>query len=106
MDSEKVKEEFGYRGKPKQWQMGFDALLRHMPDYLKANKEPVADVPLQCGVSHDTFVNGLKELVEMWRETANALPGMDGARWHKCADQLEEYLNGGYEVIEKTKYHG
>ena len=48
MDIEKIKEEFGYKGKPKQWQVGFDALLRHMPDYLKADKAPVAEVP--CGV--------------------------------------------------------
>ena len=35
LDAEKIREEFGYIGKPKQWQMGFDALLKHMPDYLK-----------------------------------------------------------------------
>ncbi len=32
---EKVKEEFGYVGKPKQWQLGFDALLHHLPDIIK-----------------------------------------------------------------------
>ena len=45
MDIEGIKKEFGYKGKPKQWQIGFDALLRHMPDYVKAEKAPVAKSP-------------------------------------------------------------
>lgn len=35
---EKIKQEFGYDGKPKQWQQGFDALLRHLPDIIKENE--------------------------------------------------------------------
>lgn len=34
LDIEKVKEEFGYDGKPAQWQVGFDSLLRHLSDYV------------------------------------------------------------------------
>jgi len=48
MDAKKIRKEFGYEEKPKQWQIGFDALLRHMPDYQKeANK----DSPVHGGVS-------------------------------------------------------
>ena len=33
MTEDKIKKEFGYDGKPLQWKMGFDALLRHMSSY-------------------------------------------------------------------------
>ena len=35
MDAEKIRKEFGYIGKPLQWKAGFDALLKHMPGYIK-----------------------------------------------------------------------
>ena len=44
MDAEKIREEFGYAGKPKQWKAGFDALLKHLPDYQKeANRDSLAE---------------------------------------------------------------
>lgn len=64
MDSEKIKEEFGYKGKPKQWQVGFDALLKHMPDYLKANKEPVAKLQIERGVIKAVYDLDEEELIE------------------------------------------
>ena len=34
MDNEKIRKEFGYEGKSKEYQRGFDALLRHLPSYI------------------------------------------------------------------------
>ena len=34
-DAETIRKEFAYDGKPKQWQIGFDALLKHLPDYVE-----------------------------------------------------------------------
>lgn len=50
VDADKIRHEFGYDGKPLQWKLGFDALLRHLPTYIlvgmqeekKRNKEKVS----------------------------------------------------------------
>ena len=34
MDNEKIRKAFGYEGKSREWQRGFDALLRHLPTYI------------------------------------------------------------------------
>ena len=34
MDNDKIRKDFCYEGKSKQWQLGFDALLRHLPSYI------------------------------------------------------------------------
>lgn len=34
MDNEKIRKDFGYEGKSKEYQRGFDALLRHLPSYI------------------------------------------------------------------------
>lgn len=54
MNEEKIRKEFGYEGKSKQWQLGFDALLRHIPSYIKeANKlGPVAQLGEQTFSRH------------------------------------------------------
>jgi hypothetical protein len=49
MDAEKIRKDFGYEGKPKQWQMGFDALLRHMPDYLKGGANNPRFISIEGG---------------------------------------------------------
>jgi nicotinic acid phosphoribosyltransferase len=40
MNTETVKEEFGYSGQSQQWKQGFDALLRHLPS-LTFEKESI-----------------------------------------------------------------
>lgn len=49
-----IRQEFGYNGKPKQWQQGFDVLLRHLNDYL-------------------TLLNSLRPLMEEYKAAKKEL---------------------------------
>lgn len=72
--------------------------------FLTHDQAPRAEVTLDCGVSYASFVEGLKEVVAMWRETGHNLPLKKAKQWYACADQLEEYINGDYSVIERKKH--
>jgi hypothetical protein len=37
MTIEQIKKEFDYEGKPEQWRLGFDTLLKCLPDVIRAN---------------------------------------------------------------------
>jgi hypothetical protein len=38
LSDEVLRKQYAYAGKPKQWQEGFDALLKHLPDYVNQNE--------------------------------------------------------------------
>ncbi|MFA5395441.1 MAG: hypothetical protein WC346_05405 [Methanogenium sp.] len=62
-----IKKQFGYNGKPKQWQVGFDALLNHIDDLFRIDiqqkKEVISKTPLPEKVFYDHIFSLIKNLL-------------------------------------------
>ena len=75
---EKFKESFGYKGKPKQWQEGFDACLRHWPEPWIDVKDKVPTDQQEVIVRQDPLTNNKNALFAKYNTKTNHFEVLGG----------------------------
>ena len=91
--NEKIKKEFGYAGKPKQWQVGFDSLLRYLSDYPHLSLQSTIEEAMQ------TF---LQNPITRNKEAVANLFGLD----LQGNPLVGEYCEVCHKFVEGFEYKG
>ena len=84
---DKIREDFGYTGKPKQWQQGFDALLKHIPEYIEAFAK---DTALAQTIMADTLLR------MALTASRGRLLDVTNTEHDKVFEKIAEYLDKKY----------